>query len=131
MQIYPFRNNSAEIYVYYNHLTYSTLEQVANTQFVEMLSDIGGSSGLWIGCTVVSLGELLLIAIQSILWCLCCRWVFFQLIFKNFIDLNYPKFQAVVIMIIRCKKNGKKLEKEVIQVGLKLKRFRRGISITL
>lgn len=67
------RNNSAEIFVYYSRLTYSTLDEVASTQFVDLLADIGGSSGLWIGCTAVTIGELMLLLIQSILWCLCCR----------------------------------------------------------
>lgn len=67
------RNNSAEIYVYYNRLTYSTLDEVAKTQLVELVGDVGGSSGLWIGCTAVTIGELLLLLIQTLLWCLCCR----------------------------------------------------------
>ncbi|KAI6208646.1 hypothetical protein M3Y96_00137000 [Aphelenchoides besseyi] len=66
-------NNSAEILVYYNRLRYSEYIERPQTTFVDLLSALGGATALWIGCCAIFVGELLLLFIQSILWCFCCK----------------------------------------------------------
>ncbi|KAI6203952.1 Degenerin [Aphelenchoides besseyi] len=67
------QNNSAEILVYYNRLRYSEYIERPQSTFVDLLSALGGATALWIGCCAIFIGELLLLFIQSILWCFCCK----------------------------------------------------------
>ncbi|XP_065836422.1 amiloride-sensitive sodium channel subunit gamma-like isoform X2 [Oscarella lobularis] len=54
-----FENNFARISVYYEELNYQRIAQTKAYESSQLLSDIGGQMGLWLGLSIVSLSELL------------------------------------------------------------------------
>jgi hypothetical protein len=59
-----FSQNGAEVVIYYNSLVYTSLAEAPCTTLVDLFNNMAGNTGLWIGFTAVTCGELLLIAIQ-------------------------------------------------------------------
>ncbi|KAI6219489.1 hypothetical protein M3Y99_01661500 [Aphelenchoides fujianensis] len=66
-------NNSAEILVYYSRLMFTELLERPQQKFVDLLSGMGGTTSLWVGCTAITVGELLLMLVQAALWCFRCK----------------------------------------------------------
>ncbi len=43
-------------------------------QFIQFVADIGGTLGLWVGLSALSLFEVLQLILQVIAHVTCCRW---------------------------------------------------------
>ena len=58
------------LYVFYDSLYYTKIEDVAKTKMVDLISKIGGTLGLFIGFNLMNIGELLefiFLAVSSII----------------------------------------------------------------
>uniref|UniRef100_A0AC35G2G6 Uncharacterized protein n=1 Tax=Panagrolaimus sp. PS1159 TaxID=55785 RepID=A0AC35G2G6_9BILA len=51
--------NAAMIEIYYEQMSYETLTERESYLFVNMISDIGGQAGLWLGASVITVFEIL------------------------------------------------------------------------
>ena len=54
------------IQVFYEELNYETLTETAAYSFSSLMADLGGVTGLWIGASIVSLLEIVVLLIY------CC-----------------------------------------------------------
>ena len=53
------QNNTLKLFVYYKNLKYSEIKQIPKTQFSDLVSQIGGTLGLFIGFKLLSCIEIL------------------------------------------------------------------------
>ncbi|XP_059164359.1 degenerin-like protein unc-105 [Physella acuta] len=60
--------------IFFEDLNYEELSEQADYTSVNLLSDIGGTIGLWIGLSVLSLFELIHLASSLVYYILCGRW---------------------------------------------------------
>ncbi|CAL1540642.1 unnamed protein product [Lymnaea stagnalis] len=60
--------------IYFEDLNYEELVDQPNYEFTNLLSDIGGSIGLWIGLSVLSLFEIVHLLVELIRYLTCRRW---------------------------------------------------------
>ena len=66
-QFQPFvTDNITGIYVYYEDLRYTWINQQPKIQFIDLISNIGGSLGLFVGISFISFLELFEILIEII-----------------------------------------------------------------
>ncbi|XP_046584648.1 amiloride-sensitive sodium channel subunit alpha-like [Haliotis rubra] len=59
--------------VYFHSLNFESVKEEPFYDTERFLSDIGGTMGLWIGASVLSLAEFLEILFELIFWCFCPR----------------------------------------------------------
>ncbi|XP_067679108.1 acid-sensing ion channel 2-like [Haliotis asinina] len=59
--------------VYFESLNFESIKEEPFYDTERFLSDIGGTMGLWIGASVLSLAEFLEILFELIFWCFCPR----------------------------------------------------------
>ena len=52
-----FKRNHLSLNVFYDSLTYTTIEELAKTELIDLISSIGGTLGLFIGVSVLSMAE--------------------------------------------------------------------------
>ncbi|KAK0055363.1 amiloride-sensitive sodium channel subunit alpha [Biomphalaria pfeifferi] len=69
-----FRDELVKLNIYYEDLNYEVLTDQPNYQMSNLLSDIGGSIGLWIGLSVLSLFELLHLVLELIRYFTWRKW---------------------------------------------------------
>uniref|UniRef100_A0A914C4J5 Uncharacterized protein n=1 Tax=Acrobeloides nanus TaxID=290746 RepID=A0A914C4J5_9BILA len=60
-----YRKNAAMIQVFYEELNYETLTESPAYTWMMVLADLGGLTGLWIGASVVSTLELVMLAVYT------------------------------------------------------------------
>ncbi|KAL4235666.1 hypothetical protein ACF0H5_004061 [Mactra antiquata] len=58
------RNNFLKLNVYYEDLNYESIEEDAEIEIQQFLSDVGGAIGLWIGLSMLSLCEVIQLFIE-------------------------------------------------------------------
>jgi len=59
-------DNITAIYVFYEDLKYTLISQQPKLQFIDLISNIGGSLGLFVGISFISFLELFEILIEII-----------------------------------------------------------------
>jgi hypothetical protein len=64
-----FRSRAIELNVYYNSLTYAKLSESPKTSIVDLFSNIGGTLGLYVGVSLLSLVELFEIFAEFVFIC--------------------------------------------------------------
>lgn len=64
-----FKSRAIELNVYYNSLTYAKLSESPKTSIVDLFSNIGGTLGLYVGVSLLSLVELFEIFAEFVLIC--------------------------------------------------------------
>uniref|UniRef100_A0A2C9M1J2 Uncharacterized protein n=1 Tax=Biomphalaria glabrata TaxID=6526 RepID=A0A2C9M1J2_BIOGL len=67
-----FRENFLKLNIFYRDLNYEELAEQPNYEIFQLLSDFGGTMGLWIGLSVLSLFEIINV-IAELLYCLICN----------------------------------------------------------
>ncbi|CAI4226053.1 unnamed protein product [Auanema sp. JU1783] len=67
--------HAAMLEIYYEQMSYEILKESGSYLFVNLISDIGGQAGLWIGASVLTLFEILFFLFRclTILLNRCCR----------------------------------------------------------
>ncbi|KAI8786722.1 amiloride-sensitive sodium channel subunit gamma-2, partial [Biomphalaria glabrata] len=68
-----FRDNFLKVNIFYRDLNYKKITEIANYEVHQLLSDIGGSLGLWMGLSVLSLLEILQVTLHLLQCWLGCR----------------------------------------------------------
>ncbi|KAK0055373.1 amiloride-sensitive sodium channel subunit gamma-2 [Biomphalaria pfeifferi] len=66
------RENFLKLNLFYRDLNYEELAEQPNYEIFQLLSDFGGTLGLWIGLSVLSLFEIINV-IAELLYCLICN----------------------------------------------------------
>ncbi|XP_059163592.1 amiloride-sensitive sodium channel subunit gamma-2-like [Physella acuta] len=64
----PCRNNFIKLLIYYDDLNYETISEVPDYELFQLLSDVGGTIGLWIGLSLLSLFEVLQLLAEVVLF---------------------------------------------------------------
>ncbi|KAK6989353.1 amiloride-sensitive sodium channel subunit gamma-2, partial [Biomphalaria glabrata] len=64
--------NFLKLNIFYRDLNYEELAEQPNYEIFQLLSDFGGTMGLWIGLSVLSLFEIINV-IAELLYCLICN----------------------------------------------------------
>lgn len=62
------KQNMLELNVFYDKMDYYVFEEVANMKLTDLLSTIGGTLGLFLGISVLSLFEIIDIVLQILLY---------------------------------------------------------------
>ena len=60
------RQNFAKISVFYGDVSYTEIEEIPSFTFDQLISDVGGQMGIWIGASVFSILELFYLAMQAL-----------------------------------------------------------------
>ncbi|CAD5222483.1 unnamed protein product [Bursaphelenchus xylophilus] len=66
-----YRKNTVLVQVYFTQFGYESLEESPDQAFTDLLSNLYGNTGLWIGWCIITVGELVLTFLQMITW--ICR----------------------------------------------------------
>jgi len=70
-----YANNTLLIEVYYERMNYQDLSESAAYGPVNLISDIGGQLGLWMGLSAITVVEFLSLCVLLLIYCFakCCR----------------------------------------------------------
>ncbi|KAI6238367.1 Degenerin unc-8 [Aphelenchoides fujianensis] len=83
-----YAKNAARLLVYYGALTWESLDEVPTVTLLDLFNEMSGNLGLWwatskrmegtlasfrLGLTAVTIGELILVLLQTMLWCCRCK----------------------------------------------------------
>ncbi|KAI6215720.1 hypothetical protein M3Y94_00417800 [Aphelenchoides besseyi] len=68
-----YRENAAQVTIYYKSLVFTSLAESPTTTLLDVFNNMAGNTGLWIGFTSITIGEVILVLIQTLLWLMCCK----------------------------------------------------------
>ncbi|KAI6224397.1 Degenerin unc-8 [Aphelenchoides fujianensis] len=60
--------NGAQVSIYYKSLVYTSLEESPTTSLLDVFNNMAGNTGLWIGFTSITIGEIVLVIAQTFFW---------------------------------------------------------------
>ncbi|KAK7099869.1 acid-sensing ion channel 1-like [Littorina saxatilis] len=67
-------NEFVKLNIFYEDLNYENITESPDYEDVQFISDLGGTMGLWIGLSILSVAEVFQLFVELFRYLLCCRW---------------------------------------------------------